>query len=135
GQRGIDVGPLSERRRGHGQTSADQQRLGPGRVTDLGLVRDGAVTHQIQSGHLGPFGELRGNTGQFEPWREETRSLGALAGSNDDKHDIHLALWEENSWMRRDTKFTPRRLWIPHKRISGVCLWPHDRCEQSPSTV
>src|SRR5699024_2162073 len=88
-----------------------------------------------QTGDLGPRGELRGDPGQFEPRGEETGNLGALAGSNDDKHDIHLALCQENSWIGRHTKFTRKHLWILHKRISGVCRG-HEVAERScTSTV
>src|SRR5581483_9246995 len=59
-------------------------------VLDLIRARGGAVPDEVTAGQLRGGAEALGDAGQFQPGRQETRRLGALAGRGDDQHPLTL---------------------------------------------
>ena len=57
-------------------------------VVGVGL---GAVVGEVEAGDGGEPVEARGERRVLEPGLEEAGSLGTLAGSDDDEHDLHSA--------------------------------------------
>jgi hypothetical protein len=101
------VGEQLERR---DQPGRHQERL-----RDLGLADGlgvclGAVVREVDPGDGGQPGEAGREGRVLEPRREEAGSLGSLAGSDDDEHEVHPSERHPRRAPAAHTKLAPRSL-------------------------